>query len=253
MKRLRRATALLSLGCAALLSAQEPAVSYFGAILEGKTDVVKALLDRKEADANAADETGTTALMMAAYAGRREILELLIERKAEVNTKNKEGATALMCAAFRGHADSVKLLLGKGADFKIAQPDGWTALVAARLAGHAEAAKILEEAGAKVDAEFLVKLARDLAVKTLNEARQIDAAKDEWATKKKPEGDAKLSWKDLTPYMKPGSRLVDCGGNDRLGHAFAIGTVLGAVRVDSRTRGALKEATGGDGFWGPYS
>ena len=204
-------------------------------------------------NANAKDANGTTALMAASYGGHKDIVSLLLDQKADVNAADEENTTALMCAAFRGHGEIVKLLLDKGGDWKVAQPDGWTALAAAKLGGHKEAAKFLEDAGARVDGEFIKKLQKDTAVKIMNELRMVDAAKDQWALENNKTETDLPPWNSLTPYIKTGSKLATSGGNDRLGNPFEIGTVVGRVRINPSSKEALKESTGGDGFWGPYS
>ena len=56
----------------------------------------------------------STHLMRAAFAGNRELAELLLARGAKVEARNKLGATALMIASMRGDVQMVALLLEKG-------------------------------------------------------------------------------------------------------------------------------------------
>ena len=49
------------------------------------------------------DKDGWTALLIAAYGGKREIIELFMEKRLDLNSKNEEGKTALMAAAHGGH------------------------------------------------------------------------------------------------------------------------------------------------------
>ena len=69
---------------------------------------------------------------------------------------------------------------------------------------------------------------RAQATQILQDLRIIDAAIDQYAIEtNKPPG-AAVSWSDVTPYMKAGTRLAQSGGKDILGNTFS-----GEYRVDS--------------------
>ncbi len=74
-------------------------------------------------------------------------MEELLARDAEVNAVNQKGQTALMAAAMQGGADVVHLLLTHGADATLQSQSG-TALAFAEALGHAEIVEILHDAGA---------------------------------------------------------------------------------------------------------
>ena len=97
----------------------------------GNLDEVKALL-AKGADIHAKDGDGKTALMNAAYYGRKEIVEYLLEQGADINAKYVDGCTALMWAAGEGEAEVVEILLRHSADFCAAERHGQTALMIAK-------------------------------------------------------------------------------------------------------------------------
>jgi len=134
-------------------------------------------------DVNAADRTGTTALMLAAGAGISKYVTLLLEAGAKVNARDAEGRTALFMAAAGGDVETVSLLLNhaadpnapdiysytplmetvgsthwnpeilralvaSGADLNARNKDGETALMAAARLGRADAVKLLLELGA---------------------------------------------------------------------------------------------------------
>jgi ankyrin repeat protein len=65
---------------------------------------------------NARDRYGQTALMRAAHAGHREIVEILIAHRADLDITAKYGLSALMLAVIAGHADVARLLVQAGAD-----------------------------------------------------------------------------------------------------------------------------------------
>ncbi len=94
---------------------------------------------------------------------------------------------------------------------------------------------------------------RAQATTVLNECRQVDAAKDQYALENSKTGTVTPAWADLTPYMKAGSRLATSGNADTLGNTFTVGDIQSRVQVSSSTKTSLTTATGGDTFWGPYS
>ena len=69
-----------------------------------------------EADANvdAKERDGQTALMNASVEGRVGVVEVLLSAKADVNAEDDQGFTALMSASLGGHADVVEVLLRNG-------------------------------------------------------------------------------------------------------------------------------------------
>jgi len=84
-------------------------------VTRGDSQDVRDLLDRGR-DVEARDRYGQTALMPAAHAGHREIVEALIAHRANLNTTAKYGLSALMLAVVAGHAAVVRLLADAGAD-----------------------------------------------------------------------------------------------------------------------------------------
>jgi prepilin-type N-terminal cleavage/methylation domain-containing protein len=94
---------------------------------------------------------------------------------------------------------------------------------------------------------------RSIASTILNELRQVDAAKDQYALENTKTGTVTPAWADLTPYLKAGSKLVTAGGNDTLGNTIGINAVSARLTVSTTTKNSLSDATGGDTFWGPFS
>jgi ankyrin repeat protein len=88
------------------------------AIKRGDVHYVRDLLDRGT-DVDARDRHGQTALMLAAHAGHREVVEVLIGHGANLNTTAKYGLSALMLALVAGHADVARLLADAGTDLSL--------------------------------------------------------------------------------------------------------------------------------------
>jgi uncharacterized protein len=88
------------------------------AIKRGDVQIVLDLLGRG-IDADACDRYGQTALMLAAHAGHREVVETLIAHRAKLNITAKFGLSALMLALIAGHAEVARLLAKAGADLTL--------------------------------------------------------------------------------------------------------------------------------------
>lgn len=69
-----------------------------------------------EASINERDAAGYAPLMLAAYHGHVEAVELLLLRGADPNTTDLFGNTVLMGAAYKGHLAVAQRLLAAGAD-----------------------------------------------------------------------------------------------------------------------------------------
>jgi ankyrin repeat protein len=118
------------------------------AALAGKKDVVAMLID-KGADVEIRNKGGLTALHAAAYGGHLEVVELLVSKGAKINDdKNFYHMTPLHAAAEEGHADVVAFLLSNKADVEAKERNGYTPLTQAGWRAHWDAAGVLLKAGA---------------------------------------------------------------------------------------------------------
>ncbi|QDT74509.1 ankyrin repeat domain-containing protein [Lacipirellula limnantheis] len=79
------------------------------AAIEGHCDVVELLLDY-DADIDATDECGNSALASAAAAGRLEVVEQLVEAGARPRQKGSQGRRPIVMAAENGHQTVVDYL-----------------------------------------------------------------------------------------------------------------------------------------------
>ena len=70
-------------------------------------------------DVDALDRHGQTALMLAAHASHREVVEALIAYRARLDITAKFGLSALMLAIVAGHQEIARLLAQAGADLSL--------------------------------------------------------------------------------------------------------------------------------------
>jgi len=92
------------------------------------------------------EHSRTSALMLAAQAGREPALRLMLRAPVAhpAGERDSAGRTALILAAMRGHAGAVALLCGQpGADGDACDSAGWTAAMHAAHAGHDAALRVL--------------------------------------------------------------------------------------------------------------
>ncbi|MGD8324970.1 MAG: ankyrin repeat domain-containing protein [Gammaproteobacteria bacterium] len=143
---LAAATLLLWAGVSA---AQSPLAD---AIQNGRRSIALEFL-AEDADVNAAQGDGTTALHWAVYQVDLPLVEALLARGADPRAVNSFGATALAEAVKVAHVGIVERLLDAGADPEAANLDGQTALMLAARSGSLEIARLLVEHGADVNAQ----------------------------------------------------------------------------------------------------
>ena len=110
---------------------------------EGSLGLLQALrLTRAEIDAR--NHKGYSALMLAAYHGRVEVVRYLLNRGADANTADNGGSTVLMGAAFKGDLEVARLLVQAGADICARNANGRTATDFAHMFGRAEIARFFK-------------------------------------------------------------------------------------------------------------
>ena len=104
------------------------------------------LLLENQADPNACDSKGYTALVWAAKLGQFGCLEMLVQHGADINMYDEEGTSALISAVSDGERsfECVKLLLENHADPNIFDSKGYTALMWATKRGLFDCLEILE-------------------------------------------------------------------------------------------------------------
>jgi hypothetical protein len=142
--------AALALAAPALRAELPDPVAFGVAIESGKLSAARKWLDEGLHPDFLADRVGT-GLMIAAWEGNLEMMELFFARGATINATNANGEQALMHAAWRGRLEAVHWLLDRGA--QINRPGlQWSALHYAVFNGHDPVARLLIERGADINA-----------------------------------------------------------------------------------------------------
>ena len=117
---------------------------------DGKLKSAKEIevLIQQGADVNVQVNSGCTALIIASYFGREDVVGILLQNGADVNHRDDYGRTALIWASMEGHKETVQLLLDRGADVNHKNNDGYTALMKASSHARKDIAQMLLENGA---------------------------------------------------------------------------------------------------------
>lgn len=117
------------------------------AALEGKADLVAALLEKRET-ACFSTKYLNNALMAACIGGSEDVAELVLKAGACVNARTKFGKTPLMKACSGGFLGLAKKLIARGADVNHRASNGSTPLIKAVRHGHRELVEVLIQRGA---------------------------------------------------------------------------------------------------------
>lgn len=145
-----RARELLAAGADCNMRNGEGATALMLAAHAGKLDMVKALIEAG-ADVNATDARGWGALMKAAYnadldRGFADVAQALIDAGANVEAAIGYGIRPLMLAAGYGETAVVETLLRAGADVLARNDGGLTALMMVKQKHYVDVINLLHEA-----------------------------------------------------------------------------------------------------------
>ena len=125
---------------ASLILERGPALDTFDAAAIGDVEALRRALGRSAKRANAFSEDGFAPLHLAAYFGRLDAAELLLDRSADIEARSTNSrlrhVTPLHSAAAGRQTAVAVLLLDRGADPNVVQPGGWTPLHQAAANGH---------------------------------------------------------------------------------------------------------------------
>ena len=122
------------------------------AVKQGDQEAVRSLL-QQDADVNASQADGSTALAWAVHHDDLGMADLLIHAGANTNEENDLGVTPLSLACTNGSAPMVGKLLTAGANPNIALKTGETPLMTCSRTGNVEAVQSLLARGADVNAK----------------------------------------------------------------------------------------------------
>ncbi len=118
---------------------------------EGDLDgILEALEDG--VDANAVNDKGRTAAIVAAWRGHRRILQSLIDAGVDMDAADKLGRTALSWAAINGYPAIADMLLQEEAMVDVRDTTGLTPLIRAAWNGHKKVVGALIDSRAEIDA-----------------------------------------------------------------------------------------------------
>lgn len=132
---------------------QKKALSFIEKIAAGKLELVKEVLASSREPLHIFSPDGFTPLTIAAYFGREEIAQYLIERGADVNlaARNHMQVAPLHSAVAIQNINLAKLFLEKGAEVNKSQVDGIRPLHSAVHRGQIEMVELLLKHGADPD------------------------------------------------------------------------------------------------------
>ena len=140
---------------------QDPvATQVLNTLRRGDHGTLDRLVKRTPTAARVTGAGGITPLMYAALYGDARSVRLLLDNDADPNARNDAGATALMWAV--DDPETTRLLLEHGADPNVRSADGRTPLlVAAGRSGASDVVKALLDRGAKLEGQAVLSQAAD--------------------------------------------------------------------------------------------
>ncbi|WP_454732026.1 MULTISPECIES: ankyrin repeat domain-containing protein [Cupriavidus] len=124
--------------------------NLIAAAMQGDLELVKRLL-AAGASAQATDERGRSALLVAVDSRHTEVAKTLVAAGANVNRKDIDANSPFLLAAATGQLEMVQLSLAHGADLASTDSNDSTALILASQHGNTEVVKVLLKAGVPVD------------------------------------------------------------------------------------------------------
>jgi len=115
----------------------------------GRKDIVKLLLN-ENVDVNLFTSGSISALLAAVFRKHEAIALMLLERGANPNAVDAKGTSPLMEAAWQGNINLIRALIANGANVNYTRPfDGYTALAIAKVADKDQAVNVLIDSGAR--------------------------------------------------------------------------------------------------------
>lgn len=118
------------------------------AVMMGNKDVVARLLTQLKAE-GAESQTLGTAVLLAAKAGKVDMLETLAAAGAPLDARSADGYMPIHWTVKNGNYDAMMFLIGKGVDVNAKCGQGYSVLDWATNEGYTRLIKALKKAGAK--------------------------------------------------------------------------------------------------------
>ncbi|XHR28056.1 MAG: competence type IV pilus major pilin ComGC [Chthoniobacteraceae bacterium] len=94
---------------------------------------------------------------------------------------------------------------------------------------------------------------RAQATTILEEARMVDAARDQYAIEANVASTATVTFAQLQPYLKAGSRLETSGGQDSYGGVYVITPMSTPVAIADTTIANFDTSVVPATFWGNFN
>jgi ankyrin repeat protein len=114
----------------------------------GELAKLKIMIKNNPALVASKDKYDQTPLHLAAFAGRKDVVELLLANKSDVNAKSSSGETPLHVAVMRNNKEIVKLLLANKANVNAKANNGSTPLRSVMaFSGFKEMVELLHQHG----------------------------------------------------------------------------------------------------------
>jgi Ankyrin repeats (3 copies) len=158
-----------------LVVVPSPATRELWRVVEsGEIDKLEAVLP--QAEINARNEHGMTALMRAARLGRVRFVRILLEHGADPNVARSDNFTALSLAAFFGHTEIVEVLLNHGARTDVATRFGTSPHMWAKARSFGDVVRCIEKGvdqSKPAPAPVVAQRTSPIEVKTLKDPPEI--------------------------------------------------------------------------------
>jgi hypothetical protein len=132
-------------------SDETPLLSLVGS---GSSHIDMLLLISAKCDLTACNALGESALLLAAQAGRADLIDALVQAGADCNQADKDGRTPLYIAARNNHPSCIETLVRARADVNRARLNGTTPLFSASCNGRTACVRALLRANADVSLEW---------------------------------------------------------------------------------------------------
>jgi len=123
---------------------------FLEAVTKGDRARVRAMLAQDPSLVDRKSESGVSAVLMAVYYQKPELVSLLLDAGAEVNSasRNSQRVMPIHSSVASHSLDITRTLLENGADVNAVQQDGYTPLLEAAQAGELETLELLLQYGA---------------------------------------------------------------------------------------------------------